>query len=51
MNRLGMSSWDSTTALNRLNYLGIKGHIGGSDRKRLRNLINKGTTVEGKIRN
>ena len=50
MNRLGMSKWDNTTALNRLNYLGVKGHIGGSDRKRLRNLINKGTTVEGTIR-
>ena len=50
MNRLGMSKWDNTTALNRLNYLGVKGHIGGSDRKRLRNLINKGTTVNGKIR-
>lgn len=50
MNRLGMSKWDNTTALNRLNYLGVRGHIGGSDRKRLRNLINKGTTVEGTIR-
>lgn len=51
MNRLGMDKWDNSTALNRLNYLGIKGHIGGSDRKRLRNLINKGTTINGKIRN
>lgn len=50
MNRLGMSKWDNTTALNRLNYLGVRGHIGGSDRKRLRNLINKGTTVKGTIR-
>ena len=50
MNRLGMDKWDNSTALNRLNYLGIKGNIGGSDRKRLRNLINKGTTIEGTIR-
>ena len=50
MNRLGMDKWDNTTALNRLNFLGIKGHIGGSDRKRLRNLINKGTTSNGEIR-
>lgn len=50
MNRLQMSKWDNEIALNRLNSLGIKGHIGGSDRKRLRNLINKGTTINGKIR-
>lgn len=50
MNRLQMSKWDNEVALNRLNSLGIKGHIGGSDRKRLRNLINKGTTINGKIR-
>jgi hypothetical protein len=50
MNRLKMSKWDNEVALNRLNSLGIKGHIGGSDRKRLRNLINKGTTINGKIR-
>ena len=50
MNRLGMDKWDNTTALNRLNFLGIKGHIGGNDRKRLRNLINKGTTSNGEIR-
>ena len=43
------TTYNSTT-LNRLNYLGIKGNIGGSDRKRLRNLINKGTTIEGTIR-
>lgn len=50
MNRLGMDKWDSSTALNRLNFLGIKGSIGGSDRRRIRNLINNGTTVAGKIR-
>lgn len=50
MNRLKMSKWDNEVALNRLNSLGIRGHIGGSDRKRLRNLINKGTTINGKIR-
>ena len=50
MNRLKMSKWDNEVALNRLNSLGIRGYIGGSDRKRLRNLINKGTTINGKIR-
>jgi hypothetical protein len=50
MNRLGMSKWDSGTALNRLNRLGIRGHIGGSDRRRIRDLINKGTTIDGQIR-
>lgn len=50
MNRLGMDKWDSSTALNRLNFLGIKGSIGGSDRRRIRNLINNGTTIAGKIR-
>lgn len=50
MNRLGMSKWDSGTALNRLNRLGIRGHIGGDDRRRIRDLINKGTTIDGQIR-
>lgn len=50
MNRLGMSKWDNDTALNRLNRLGIRGHIGGSDRRRIRDLINKGTTIDGQIR-
>lgn len=49
MNRLGMSQWDSNVAYNRLAELGITGYIGGSDRRRLRNLINSGTNISGEI--
>ena len=49
MNRLGMSVWNSNEAYNRLAQMGIRGYIGGSDRKRLRNLINSGTNINGEI--
>lgn len=49
MNRLGMSVWNSNEAYNRLAQMGIRGYIGGRDRKRLRNLINSGTNINGEI--
>ena len=49
MNRLGMATWDSNEAYNRLAQMGIRGYIGGHDRKRIRNLINSGTNINGEI--
>ena len=49
MNRLGMAAWDSNEAYNRLAQMGIRGYIGGHDRKRIRNLINSGTNINGEI--
>lgn len=49
MNRLGMTTWNSNEAYNRLAQIGIRGYIGGRDRKRLRNLINSGTNINGEI--
>ena len=42
MNRLGITSWNQTEALQKLNQLGIHGSIGGSDRKRFRTMLNRG---------
>jgi len=49
MNRLGMATWNSNEAYNRLAQMGIRGYIGGRDRRRLRNLINSGTNINGEI--
>lgn len=42
MNRLGITSWNQTEALQKLNQLGIHGSVGGSDRKRFRVMLNRG---------
>lgn len=49
MNRLGMATWNSNEAYNRLAQMGIRGYIGGRDRRRIRNLINSGTNINGEI--
>ena len=50
MNRLGVKNWNNRLVLQKLGEKGIHGTLGGKDRKRIRNLINNGTLIDGSIR-